>query len=338
MTWLGAAEKLLARGLMSLPNPVLGALAGPPHERDGQTLDRRVQLIIRSQTLRRRPQLQDMLPQAARREYRHALSLLLEPVRPVASVEDRIIDGVPVRIYTPSTVRGILVYMHGGGGVIGGLDTCDAPCRVLCDEAECVVISVDYRLAPEDPHPSGLEDAKKVFSWAVHNAEQLGSEADRVAVGGDSFGGSLAALLGLHVRQEAGPKPATQLLLYPACDFTRTGGSRDLFAQGYLLDKALIAWFRDHAFTTPEDRAAASPLLVEEVGGMNPVIVMTAGFDPLRDEARDYAERLRSAGVPVDYHCEPSLVHAFISMTGVVPQADEALRRAAHLLKARLST
>lgn len=333
MTPLAVVERRIARGLLRLPAGLLRVLAGPPHVRDGLTLDPYVQTILRVQRLRRRPGMQTLTPPRARAEYRRDVGILSAPARPMCSVQDRDADGVPVRVYIPDTVRGVLVYLHGGGGVIGDLDACDSPCRALAHAAACAVVSVDYRLAPEHPFPAGLEDAERAYRWAVAQATALGARPERVAVGGDSFGGSLAALLGLKLRGGDLPAPAAQLLLYPACDFTRTGGSRDLFSEGYLLDKDLIAWFRDHTLLTAEARVAASPLLAHDVGGMGPVIIITAGFDPLRDEAKDYADRLAAAGVPVNYTCAPGLVHAFISMTAAVPEAKASLHQAALCLK-----
>jgi len=329
-------ERAAARGLRRLPRGVLSLLAGRAHEKDGQTLDPMVQFILRVQRLRRRPELQDLDPDAARQEYAHSLGILDEAPRPMRTVEDLDADGVPARLYVPEGPApvGLLVYLHGGGGVIGDLESCDAPVRLLAAEGGFAVLSVHYRLAPEHPWPAALEDTRAAFDWAKREAKRLGFDPGRIAIGGDSYGGSLSALLCLERRGEDGPK--AQLLIYPCTDFLRQGGSRELFAQGYLLDRPLIDWFRDHTFRSQEERVAASALRAEDVSSAAPAIVVTAGFDPLRDEAMDYADRLSAAGVRVFHRCEPGLVHAFISMTGVVPAAHASVvdmaRRLAHEL------
>lgn len=338
MIGLRPLERAAARGLARLPKGLLTRLAGAPDVVDGQTLDPMVKVILRVQALRRRPPMESLDPASARKEYADSLGILDEPQRPMLRVEDVDADGVPVRIYEPRApdgVRGLLVYLHGGGGVIGDVDCCDAPVRLLADEASVAVASVDYRLAPEHPFPAALEDTHTAFTWARREAERFGARPDKVAVGGDSYGATLATLLALDRRGAEGP--AAQLLIYPCCDFLREGGSRDLFAQGYLLDRPLIEWFRAHAFTSGEDRARASALRAEDVAGVAPALIYTAGFDPLRDEGKDYADRLTEAGIQTFYRCETSLLHAFISMTGVVPAAHVAVIDMAHRLKAALS-
>ncbi len=326
-------EQQGAQALMKLPQSVLRKVAGPPRVVDGQTLDLNLQFLIRLQELRRRPDMQTLAPADARTEYNRSLGLLDGPTIPMRTVQDISANGVPVRVYTPEVVQGVFVYLHGGGGVIGSLDGYEVPCRVLANTSQCVVISADYRLAPEHIFPAGLEDSHSVYRWAVEQAERLGGTPKKVAIGGDSFGGSLSALVAQQTREMDLPNPVAQTLFYPACDFTRTGGSRDTFAKGYLLDKELIAWFRDLTFKDTVSCSAASPLLTPRFDDIGPTLIITAGFDPLRDEAQDYAEKLGAAGTKVEYVCEPSLTHGFISMGGVVPAAQAALVRAAEFVK-----
>lgn len=333
MIILQAMERQGAQALMKLPKAILRRLAGPPRIIEGQTLDQNLQCLIRIQEMRRRPDMQTLAPTDARTEYNRSLGLLDGPSVRMRTVQDTSANGVPVRIYTPEVVRGVFVYLHGGGGVIGSLDGYEVPCRFLADASQCVVISANYRLAPEHMFPAGLEDSHLVYRWAVDQAERLGGASDRVGMGGDSFGGSLSALVAQQTREMQVPNPAAQVLFYPACDFTRTGGSRDTFAAGFLLDRALIAWFRDLTFTDAPSCSAASPLLTARLDDIGPTLIIAAGFDPLRDEAQDYAEKLRAAGNEVEYICEPSLTHGFISMGGVVPGAQAALARAAQFIK-----
>lgn len=329
-------ERAAARGLARLPKRWLTRLGGAPDVVDGQTLDPMLKVILRVQSLRRRPPMESLDPAGARREYADSLGILDPPERPMRRVQDLDADGVPVRVYEPRAAgQGMLVYLHGGGGVIGDVDCCDAPVRLLAEEAGVVVVSVEYRLGPEHPFPAGLEDAHTAFAWARREAARFGARPDRVAVGGDSFGGSLAALVALDRRGADGP--AAQLLIYPCCDFLREGGSRDLFARGYLLDRTLMDYFRDHAFRSAEDRARASALRVDDLTDVAPALVYSAGFDPLRDEAEDYAARLTEAGVRTFYRCETSLLHAYISMAGVVPAAHASVVDMAHRLKTELS-
>jgi acetyl esterase len=333
-------ERAGARGLLHLPRWVLGQLAGRPIQRDGRTLDPRIQLAIRVHKVLRRPGLETLSPEGARAEYLRSLRLLVHPQLALEKVEDSVADGVPVRIYTPKDRRdpgGVLVYLHGGGGVIGDLEAADPACRQLAHEGRVKVVSVDYRLGPEHPFPAALEDALTVQRWAAANAEALGALPGRIGVGGDSFGGTLAALVAQAALTGQVAAPALALLLYPATDFTRVGGSRETFSRGFLLDRALTDWFAWQAFREPADRPRASPLLAEAVAGLGPTAVFTAGFDPLRDEGDDYAARLRAAGVDVIHRSYPSLVHAYISFAGVVPVANDAMLDAAAALRAYLA-
>jgi acetyl esterase len=239
-----------------------------------------------------------------------------------------------VRIYARTSdttvTRPGLVYFHGGGGVVGDLDTHDEPCRVLADRSGCVVVSVDYRLGPEEPFPAAVDDALAAFRWVVADAHVLGIDPDRVAVGGDSMGGNLSAVVSQLARDDGGPRPCFQLLVYPATDRTKTTRSGHLFADGFFLTDALTRWFYAHyaGGVDPTD-PRISPLLAQDVRDVAPALIVTAGFDPLRDEGEFYARRLREAGVDVRYRCYRALIHGFIQMTGVVPAAAVAMHEIA---------
>jgi acetyl esterase len=233
---------------------------------------------------------------------------------------------IPVRIYRPRDAGDALIlYFHGGGGVIGSIDSSDTWTRVIAAETRSRVASVEYRLAPEDPHPAAIDDAIAAWVWACEVAGDLGVE--RIAVAGDSFGGMLAARVAAHAAA-AGPRaPALQVLIYPMVDLSRAMSSRGDNAEGFLLTASLMQWFTAHYAPDPTTHRAASPLYFPHLAGQAPAIVVTAGFDPLCPEGQLYAERLASAGVRVDAQHHDSLIHGFISMTGAIDAARAASRR-----------
>ena len=228
---------------------------------------------------------------------------------------------IPARHYHPATTQPapLLVFYHGGGWTIGDLDTHDALCRLTCRDADVHVLSIDYRLAPEHPAPGAVDDAYAAFRWAHEHADELGAIADKVAVGGDSAGGNLAAIVSQLARDEdpTGPKPVLQWLIYPRTDFTARTRSLSLFADGFLLTKADIDWFTEQYLggsgVDPAD-PRVSPLLADSLSGLPPALIATAGFDPLRDEGDRYAAALRAAGTPVDLRSTGSLTHGFASL------------------------
>lgn len=239
-------------------------------------------------------------------------------------------EPLPLRVYAPSgsgaaSLAG-LVYFHGGGLVAGSLDTHDALCRTLASEIGCSVFAVGYRLAPEHPFPAAIQDAVAALRWVLDRAEAFGLNPARVAVGGDSAGATLTAVATQAMRGQPGRQPCAQLLLCPVLDFTEERESKRAFGQGYLLDKSLMD--RDLADYAPEVDLAdpmISPLRAPDLSGLPRALIHTAEFDPLRDEGRDYAERLAAAGVEVAYVCHPGLVHHFYGLTGMIPAARAAL-------------
>jgi acetyl esterase len=264
-----------------------------------------------------------------------------EPER-VAKIEDRAIPGpageIPVRVYRPERSGPLpaLVYFHGGGWVICSLDTHDVTCRGLANATPAVVVSVDYRLAPEHKFPAASEDCYGATRWVAENAAELGVDADAIAVGGDSAGGNLAAGVALMARDHGGPRLAYQLLVYPVIDGRMDSASYRENADGYLLTRSQMQWFWNHYVRGDADRANpyASPILARELGGLPPATVITAEFDPLRDEGEAYAARLREAGVRVSHTRYDGLIHGFFSMAALFPQARPALESAASEMRA----
>ena len=259
----------------------------------------------------------------------------------VGNVQDRTIPGpasdIPVRIYTPEG-RGpfpMLMNFHGGGWVIGDLDTADYQCRELCRSVGCIVISVDYRLAPEHKFPAAADDCFAATQWAAANAKRLNGDANRLAVGGDSAGGNLAAVVSQMARDKGGPKLVFQLLVYPVtnADFSTTS-YRDN-AEGYLLTKTSMEWFWNHYAPGAADRAHpyASPVRATSLARLPPALTMTAEFDPLRDEGEAYAAALQKAGVASECVRYDGLIHGFFAMANVVPAAKPGMDKAIAALR-----
>jgi acetyl esterase len=257
----------------------------------------------------------------------------------VDSVREETAAGLPARLYAPAEPgpHPLLVFFHGGGFVAGDLDTHDAPCRVLCRHSGARVLSVAYRLAPEHAFPAWNDDAVAAFEWARANAAELGADPARVAVGGDSAGGSLSAVIAQERRGADGP--AAQLLVYPAVDVSRMRRSHELFGEGFFLTSALIEWYSGHFLPEGADAldARRSPLLAPDVSSVAPALVITAGFDPLRDEGEAYAGRLRDAGVPVVARRFRGLFHGFINSVGLSPACYGALAEVGGMLRAQLA-
>ena len=277
-----------------------------------------------------------------------AVALAAGAPEPVAKVEDRGVPGpkgeVPVRIYTPEGGDGpfpILVYFHGGGWTIGDLETHDGVCRQLCNAVGCVVVSVDYRLAPEHPYPAAADDSYTATRWVAANARALGGDAKRIAVGGDSAGGNLAAVVSLMARDRGGPPLVFQLLVYPAVDMpTANHPSYRENAEGYFLTRDMMFWFWGHYCGAAGPDATdpyACPLNAKDLRGLPPAYVVTAEFDPLRDEGEAYAAKLREAGVPTTLKRYAGMIHGFFGMSALLTQARVATREAADALRAALA-
>lgn len=288
------------------------------------------------------PPLYTLKPEQARAAMK-SMSIEFEPLS-LYRLEEQLIptaeSEIPIRIYRPTAADDlpVVVMYHGGGWVVCDLDTHDDLARQIAVQACCVVVSVDYRLAPEHKFPSAVEDAYAALCWVAENAENLGVDKNRLAVAGDSAGGNLAAAVTLKAREESGPTIAYQSLWYPVTNVqSLETGSYSAYAEGYRLEKAGMEWFIDMYLHAPADASNpyASPLLADNFSGLPPAYVMTAACDVLRDEGQLYAQALKEAGVSVKYHCFDGLIHGFMNLNRLVPAAQTAVDTVALDLKDR---
>lgn len=288
------------------------------------------------------PPIETLPPPEARKVAEEGLQPVAGIPEPVASVENVRIPGpegeIPVRIYTPEAdaPRPAIVYFHGGGWVLCGLDTHDVVCRAIARRAGAVVVSVDYRLAPEHKFPAAVVDCYAATEWVAANAERLGIDPQRISVGGDSAGGNLGAVISLLSRDRNGPRIALQALVYPVTDLSSfETPSYVEFAEEHFLTTVQMAWFRDHYLADPEHAKdpRASPLLADDLRGLPPALIITAECDPLRDEGEAYARRLGEAGVPVICKRYAGMIHPFFSLSGAIPQGLEAIQQVADAVR-----
>lgn len=337
-------EHRIVRRACGLSPRVIKRLIGPPPRLDGQELAPDIQMLLALQRLSGEISLAEgRTVEQARAETREAVPIVTGPPRPMARVESLSVPGpggeMGARLYVslgaPQPPQPLLVYFHGGGWVIGSLDSHDGLCRFLAEHSGCRVLSIDYRLAPEHPFPAPVEDAVAAFAWAHEHAAELGADPDRIAVGGDSAGGNLSTALCLQNRDAGNPQPAMQLLLYPVTDVVGGQQSRDTFAEGFFLTRDDMEWFEAHYIPDgiDDDEPRASMMRAPEVSGLPAAYVVTAGFDPLRDEGEIYAERMREAGVPVVLRRYPSLIHGFANFTAICPSARTAMLEIAGALR-----
>lgn len=290
-----------------------------------------------------RPKLWDMTPAQARELSTVLMETLCPKDEPVGKVENVLIPGpggdLALRLYTPvaagSESLPALIYFHGGGMVLGNLDTHDGVCRTLAALSGCRVVAVDYRRAPEHKFPASVEDAYAAVLWVEANAAERGIDANRIAVIGDSAGGTLCAVVCLQAKQKGAPKIGFQVPMFAMTDALAAGGSRAEFAEGYFLEKRSIEWFYGHYLPEGADAAdpLVSPLRAEDMRGLPPAFVMVAGCDPLHDEGLAYAEKLRAAGVAVGVADYPGQLHSFVNFSAAFPSARAALADAAKAVR-----
>jgi acetyl esterase len=295
-----------------------------------------IDLIIKSG----RPAYHQLSPKDARQLFRETRPASTPPAPEIGAVSDLRADHIPFRLYRPknvptSTRLPALIFFHGGGWVIGDLETHDVLCRQLTAAAGISVVNVDYRLAPEHRYPAAVEDAWAATRWVETHAAELAIDPTRLAVGGDSAGGNLAAVVALLARDQGGPSLALQVLTYPVTDVAAESPSYAEFADGFLLTRDSMRWFIEHYVPERKDRLdwRASPLRAASLAGVAPALVVTAGFDPLRDEGEAYARRLREAGVRVDMICYGGMIHGFAPMGRLIETGNRAVAHAAASLR-----
>lgn len=286
--------------------------------------------------------VETMAPDDARRTWKADMAQVAGRPLPVGAVSERTLPGpagpLGFRLYHPASGASaapppLLVYLHGGGWIRGDLDTHDDICRYLCHHSGCVVASVAYRLSPEAKFPEPVDDAYAALVWLAKEAGALGADPGRLAIGGDSAGGNIACAVTMLARDRGGPKIGFQLLIYPVTDLAADTESKRLYSKGYLLNS--MPFYIASYIKTDADRqnGLASPLRATNLSGLPPAFVLTAGFDPLRDEGEAYAERLKQAGVAVTLKRYGSMIHGFVSITGLLPAAEVGLADSAAALR-----
>ncbi|UCH48408.1 MAG: alpha/beta hydrolase [Betaproteobacteria bacterium] len=306
-------------------------------------LDPQVAAVLDAAKKANLPELWQLTPHDARAEYLRRTNRLKAEVD-IYRFEDREIDGpggrIPIRIYTPRELASneklpVLVWYHGGGYVIGDLDTHDWACRALANESDCIVVAVDYRLAPEHKFPAAVEDCYAALKWVAANTTEIHADAGRIAVGGDSAGGNLATVISILARDDGSPKICFQLLVYPVTAPEPETKSHHAFAEGYLLTRKTITWFFTHYLRGPKDTKdfRYAPLEADDLSSLPPALIIVAGFDPLRDEGVEYAEALIHAGNRVRLSNYEGMVHGFYLMGGMVDASLHAVSESAAMLR-----
>jgi len=289
------------------------------------------------------PPTHTLPPAEARRFYLERRFFTQPDPAEVAVMRDLAAGELPLRLYRPlgshaDDVLPVLVFFHGGGWVIGDRDTHDSLCRQLCNASGCAIVSVDYRMGPERRFPAAVDDCVAATRWVREQAAALQLDAARLAVGGDSAGGNLAAVVCLALREAGQPLPAFQLLIYPATDMRMVAPSHQTNGEGYLLTRDTMQYFRAHYIPDPARWSdwRASPLLAPDLRGLPPALVLTAGYDPLRDEGRQYADALSAAGCAAQYVCFERQIHGFMPMGRVIDEANTAVDLCAAALRRAL--
>jgi acetyl esterase len=332
----------VVRALAGLPDGALRRLVGPPTVIDGQQLHPETQLGLKLLALAGEPDLDALTPAAARERVAHDARTFEGRKVALPEVRDLELEGAAgslfARLYVPDTgdrASALVVYFHGGGFVVGDLDTHDNVCRFLAERSGARVLAVDYRLAPECPFPAAYDDAVAAFRWAADHSQELGGDPARLGVAGDSAGGNLAAGVALTCGAQGGPAPAFQLLFYPWLDLADKRPSYRLFREGFYLTEADLDWYGGHYVTAESDArdARCSPLMAGELDRSAPAYIATAGFDPLRDDGEAYARRLREAGVSAVSRRHPGLIHGFVNTVSVGRVGREAVLEAAGALQ-----
>jgi acetyl esterase len=319
---------------LRMPISWVNILAGPPVMVDGRVLDGRTQWFLRLLASSGQQSLAALGVAKARAEFDLFQAMMGGRPAPVGEIVDRTIAGpggrLRVRLYRPpGTVSRLLptiLYFHGGGFVIGSLEGYDLPCRYFCAESGCALVAVDYRLGPEHKFPAAIDDALAAYAWLASEPAGLGVDPARIVVAGDSAGGTIATVLAREMRNSARP-PCLQWLIYPATDFSGDTRSHQSCANGFFLTRTDLEWFIAQYLNDPKESAdpRVSPLRADDLSNLAPALIFTAGFDPLRDEGRAYADRLSAAGVKTVHREFDSLIHGFVGMRGALQAAARAM-------------
>ncbi|WP_408898092.1 alpha/beta hydrolase [Nocardioides sp. R1-1] len=340
MSIRSAVESRALATLMGLPPQAQRLISGRPLVLDGQTLAPDLQVMLRLQRLARKSDLAGTSLVKGRTDMREN-AVLVGGRQPIGSIRDLAVADLPARLYVPSrpSGSGLLVFFHGGGFLYGDLVSHDAPCRLLAEESGVRVLAVEYRVGPEAAFPAAFDDAEAALRWVHEHAEELGADPARIGVAGDSAGGNIAAWTAI-VAARTGLPLAFQLLVYPCVDNARDTESLRLFGEGLYLTAESMAWFNETYLPRPEDKADERTRLldVDLPAGLAPAHVVTAGFDPLRDEGEDYARRLADAGVDVELRRYVDQIHGFLNILGVGRSSRAAVREIAGRLRAALGS
>lgn len=335
-------QATIAKLLLKLPASWKVKMAGgTPLEIGGRTLDPNLQFIAHGAA--NQPPMSSLEPEIAQAAAIEGLAMLAAKPEPGVSWEDMTIPGqnghqIPVRVYRPEIQNPkapMMAYWHMGGGVILDIEACHAFCTMVAKTAQCPIVSVDYRLAPQHKFPAGLEDCISAYEWTLQNAESYGAPAGRAAIGGDSMGGNFSAIIAQESTRRGMPKPDLQLLLYPATDLVTEFPSATTYGETYPLSTDTMQWFMAQYLPDDFDRANVllSPAQETRLEGLPPTIIATAGFDPLVDDGAAYAKKLEAAGVSVRFKCYDSLAHGFTAFTAVAPAARDACLEVAGMVR-----
>lgn len=327
-------QAAVLHGVLGLPSPVLRRIAGAPVRLDGQELALQAQALLRLQSLAGRTRLSADTAEKARAGMAEANEIMRGTPITGVDVTERSIPAswgpMAARLYRPGSAgetSALMVFYHGGGWVIGDLDSHDDVCRFIAKHTGIRVLAVDYRLAPENPFPAAVDDAVEAYQYALDNADELGTSPDSIAVGGDSAGGNLAAVVSQQATKAGIKKPVLQMLLYPAVDASSRRRSRELFGNGFLLTDGDMDWFMNSYQPAVSQRGdpRVSVLLADDLSELPPAYVVTAGFDPLRDEGEEYVRRMTEAGTQVVHRRFDDLIHGFVNLIGAGGRFQEAM-------------
>jgi acetyl esterase len=344
MTDRTAPPKLELSHTLMTEEEALRLLDGHRIRRGSRVMDPKAQIVGEFVKSIRVPGYYPPLPEL-REQLRTMVTLMDEPAPAVPRVEDIRISGpagpIPARVYSAhaaSTPRPLVAYFHGGGWVQGDLQTHHGLCARLAKYADAVVVAIDYRLAPEHKFPAAVDDCFAAYRWLREHGRDIGGDAARVAVAGDSAGGNLSAVVSQLAAGAGVPVPSCQVLIYPAVDFSLETESHRELVDGHVIPRDRILWYSEQYLRGEPDKAdlRASPLRAPKLSGQPPTLIVTAGFDPLRDEGQAYAEKLREAGVDVVYREYPGQIHAFVSLTKAIPQGLACTLEIAEYLRQRL--